>query len=336
MRVQISFILRFALLVLCLFSFLLGCEDNSSKRQRESYNARIGREEKKRLEKEHLKELVGKFADEIVTAFQNEFGSSYLLASGEKAIYSYFFESGPNYQIKVMLNKKIFVNPNDTQKLCTSAIAIYEEMLQKKEDETLKNAALHKHWLQIDFDVENLPERYKIYTPLYSYGGVFDDGKLKSNYDGVKQRVEDFKRGWPTPEIASGYLASEGLPTGEYKYRAGNDYSSLSNYQEIRSGFPLSNNIAYYVEGERNRVRELKLVLNVNQPRFWKEAHEVLLRYSKSLYQKILKQQMPQKIGNTIIQGYSGKWTVQNITIELLRDDWPSGKGYSLKFVIHN
>lgn len=139
---------------------------------------------------------------------------------------------------------------------------------------------------------------------------------------------------WQSPSIAINYLVKEGLSPRGYKYESGNTYYAASPYREIGSGFPLANNIAYYVEGSRAKAKELKLVLNVNVSNKSKEAHAELLRYSEILYQKALSEELPPKIKTSVINGESGRWDSHNVTAELSRDDWATGKGYELRFTI--
>jgi len=142
--------------------------------------------------------------------------------------------------------------------------------------------------------------------------------------------VED----WFYPPQACNYLADAGLHTRGYNYQSGNVYGALSDCQELGSEFPLANNIAYYVTGSENKVDELKLVLNVNMPNKSGEAHNTLLRYSEILYQKALDKTLLSYIKTSIVEGKAGQWHSHNVTVELRRDDWDTGKGYSLTFTI--
>ena len=106
---------------------------------------------------------------------------------------------------------------------------------------------------------------------------------------------------WQNPKVAKNFLDQNGIHTNQYKNRLGHEYASFSSYQDIGSGSLLPNNIAYYIKGDRDIVKTLKLVLNVNQPNDAQTAHSVMLKHSQTLqrylhsnYLLILKKQLQQ------------------------------------------
>lgn len=140
--------------------------------------------------------------------------------------------------------------------------------------------------------------------------------------------------GW-NPELACNYLSDiSGLQTRGYKNQYENTFGCSSPYKELGGGSLLPNNIAYYVGGNAQNANELKLVLNVNTGRSTKEAHSTLLQYGKQLTQKALNEPMPKGAETAITQGKSGKWSIGKATVELVREDWGTGKGYDLKYFL--
>jgi len=176
---------------------------------------------------------------------------------------------------------------------------------------------------------------------------IVQDAKTNSDTS-IKQQQEKLKLSppklggpsdWSVPATASNYLAGAGLPTSGYDYDGLSDktpYGAISDYQQLGSGFPLANNIAYYVVGTQYEVKELQLVLNVNVLEESVEAHAKLLEYSKILYQKAFGKALPPSIKTSVTKGESGQWQFDQILVKLARDNWATGKGYSLKFTIGN
>ncbi len=144
--------------------------------------------------------------------------------------------------------------------------------------------------------------------------------------------------GW-NPQEACGYLSSiSGLQTRGYKNLiedgSGDWYTCSSNYKDLGNDFPIANNIAYYVEGDQKTANQLKLVLNVYVSEKSKQDHTELLNYSQQLTQKSLSAPLPKDVSSAITSGKAGKWTIGKADVELKRENFPTGKGYGLHFLI--
>lgn len=140
--------------------------------------------------------------------------------------------------------------------------------------------------------------------------------------------------GWK-PQDACAFLSNvSGLQTRGYKNKYEDTFGCSSPYKELGSGSPLANNIAYYVGGNSQNANELKLVLNVNSSQSAKEAHAALLQYSDQLTQKALGVPMPKAARSAISSGKAGKWTIGKANVELVRENWATGKGYELKYFL--
>lgn len=70
--------------------------------------------------------------------------------------------------------------------------------------------------------------------------------------------------GW-SPYAARDFLSDVGLKTQDYYHSHNNEWVASSNMQELNSGL-LSGDIAYYIEGNENSAKTLKLKLNINNP----------------------------------------------------------------------
>ena len=86
-----------------------------------------------------------------------------------------------------------------------------------------------------------------------------------------------------SPASVCALLNNIGLATGSWKNFYDNEFGCISPYREIGPGFPLANNLAYYVEGDKNSVTGAKLVLNVNTKSQATSAHSALLRATEAL-----------------------------------------------------
>lgn len=136
------------------------------------------------------------------------------------------------------------------------------------------------------------------------------------------------------PSIACNILNTQGLRTGTWKVYDGgesNEFGCNSDYKEIGTGFPLANNLAYYVDGVSDSVTAVKLVLNVNNTDEEKTAKSELLKASEKLARKITNQKLPSSINTAILKGINADIKLAKTTIVVARSDWPTGKGYDLE-----
>ena len=154
--------------------------------------------------------------------------------------------------------------------------------------------------------------------------------------------VRQFYR--PVPP-ACAYLHSLDLKTDRY-WRQDPDpvFHCLSPYKELGTaadplGLSSKNNLAYYVDGDAERIHQMTLVLNVYhhnvKPRHEaKEAHQPLGQAAKRLTQKALKTPLPKAAAQAIAAGKPWQGAAKAAMLELTRDEWPSGKGYTLYFLV--
>ena len=136
-----------------------------------------------------------------------------------------------------------------------------------------------------------------------------------------------------SPSEACGLLKKLDLTTRGWKNYNGQEFGCSSAYKELGAGFPLANNLAYYVTGSRDTVSEVKLVLNVNNRSMAKDAHQELLKAAKILCQKVSGEQLPKPVESAIKNGQANSGKVGNTIFEVIRKDWPTGKGYEVKVV---
>ncbi|WP_394972602.1 hypothetical protein [uncultured Croceitalea sp.] len=140
-------------------------------------------------------------------------------------------------------------------------------------------------------------------------------------------------KGW-SPYIAKEVLKSFDLKTGWYKESYGEWYA-CSNYKDLDKDI-LSNNIAYYVEGEKQVAKSLKLVLNVYNVEKASEAYKTFFNTGKTLYEFATGKDTPQTLGNYLLTGIETDKVEGIHHIQILKEDFKNSKvgGYEVKFVI--
>ena len=161
-----------------------------------------------------------------------------------------------------------------------------------------------------------------------------DDELSVSGQNQNPTTINKTQKHWQNAEIAKKFLDQNGIYTNQYKNRLGHEYVSFSSYQDIGSATPLPNNIAYYVKGDSDTVKTLKLVLNVNQPNDAQTAHSVMLNHSQTLYQEVFAKELPPNLKEAITKGKQDQLEIEGCVVTLNREDWPTGKGYSVELVI--
>ena len=136
------------------------------------------------------------------------------------------------------------------------------------------------------------------------------------------------------PSKVCAFLNDIGLATRGWKNRYDDIFGCSSEYKELGSGYPLANNLAYYSEGSKGAASYVKLVININVRASAAAAHEELLKAARALSVKATGQQLPQSLVEAIKKGAKASQKVGPATINVVRDDWPTGKGYEVQVVI--
>jgi hypothetical protein len=135
--------------------------------------------------------------------------------------------------------------------------------------------------------------------------------------------------GWH-PSAASQFLAKHGFPTGDYHESFG-DWLASSQPKEITGGL-WAHNLAYYIEGDEEAVRQLRLKLNINGP----DDRDAALRQFQDVGQVLLVEgaaphhleTIPDKLAN----GEPFSEVAGGTRISLVRETFPNhhADGYAL------
>lgn len=136
------------------------------------------------------------------------------------------------------------------------------------------------------------------------------------------------------PAVACKYLQEIGFGVNNWTSRDKDVYGCSSPSKELSSQHPTANNLIYYVEGKADRVSRLKLVLNASWDPQEEGARGELMRAAILLTAQSLNRVLPITIQNAIIAIRSASAEEAGVSFEVLRLDWPTGKGYELQFII--
>lgn len=143
-------------------------------------------------------------------------------------------------------------------------------------------------------------------------------------------------KGW-SPYLAGKFLSALDLETGDYIQEgldAGQWYS-CSNYLDVNGG-PIPNNIAFYVEGNEQCAKRLRLVANVNDPPSVQTLRTKLIAAVEQLLAEALGCSMPSELIAAINDEVPISTYVSGKQIDFVKESWPSQRGYELRFFLSN
>ncbi|WP_295400868.1 DUF6030 family protein [uncultured Thiocystis sp.] len=133
------------------------------------------------------------------------------------------------------------------------------------------------------------------------------------------------------PSTVCSYLTNSGLATRGWKNQYDNEFGCSSPYKDIGTGAPLANNLAFYVEGGPSEAKLVKLVLNINNKALAASAYAELLKAAQALSPKLTGKKLPSEISSAITNGKKASANAGVTQIEVMRIDWPTGKGHEVK-----
>lgn len=129
------------------------------------------------------------------------------------------------------------------------------------------------------------------------------------------------------------YLKDSSLPTRGWVNQYDDEYGCSSDYLNIGTGSPLPNNIAYYVEGDTDSAKSAKLVMNINNKGLEKNAKAALINAAQNLSKKIINTKLPDSVLSAIKNGQENSVSVENKSIHVKRNSWPSGNGHEVHII---
>lgn len=184
----------------------------------------------------------------------------------------------------------------------------------------------------------SLLERWFSNVALRNLESIFDvNQSIRQIFEMVAREKNppevDRSEGW-SPYEAKDYLRSEGIETRYYHPVDPEDckeWFCCSNMVEFGQGlFP--NNVAYYLTGNEQAVKSLKLKLNVNAPEHASEAHAKFLSIASVLARNALGLELADVLEKTITPGVEGTIELPDFKIEVSKNIWPNHAlgGYDL------
>lgn len=137
----------------------------------------------------------------------------------------------------------------------------------------------------------------------------------------------------PPPESACTMLNDFGLKTRGWKDLGGGMYGCSSPYNDIGTGYPLANNLAYYVTGTKAGLQRVKLVVNVNNKAQGSEALRELSAAARLLTLRLTGGALSPSLNESILKGRKAKASVRGVNVEIVRDNWANGNGYEVQVI---
>ncbi|WP_321833745.1 hypothetical protein [Pseudomonas kulmbachensis] len=136
------------------------------------------------------------------------------------------------------------------------------------------------------------------------------------------------------PESVCAFLSNLDLKGRKWTDYGDGTSGCASNYKDIGSGSPMANNLAFYATGSDSTVDQVKLVLNFNQVKSVGMSISALGKASEKLSLEALGAPLPNSIKKAIVLGQPLTAAAGTGTIEVVRDIWPTGKGYEVQVIM--
>ncbi|HCT9233417.1 TPA: hypothetical protein OUC02_005034 [Escherichia coli] len=140
------------------------------------------------------------------------------------------------------------------------------------------------------------------------------------------------KTGW-LPNEAINFLSSVNLKTLDY-HRSYAGWWAFSSHLKLDKEL-ISNNIAYYIEGDELAVLKLKLILNINSPQVASVAEDVFFQIVDVLIHEAIPDEFEPNEKPSFSIG-TPPIRIGNYELTLERENWTGGikGGYELRFTI--
>lgn len=142
--------------------------------------------------------------------------------------------------------------------------------------------------------------------------------------------------GWLSPGEACSLLADRGLPTGGYKHRDSDEWGCIGTRVTSSEAVLIEDEATYMIDGTQNQVHQITLVAqhfydNAKDERFTLGRTAIA---AETVGRTILGDRFPEASLEAFRAARNGTWTVDKATIEVERDDYPTGKGHSVYYRI--
>ena len=212
--------------------------------------------------------------------------------------------------------------------------------IKMAEDDSLTLLTFLSLFKSLNFNVTHL-ERWK--ELLFSKWGKYSKESLFENRSKLLKIIQrealdleiPFEKGWSS-EKARTFLNPIVSEMGFYKEIEGGNWHAGSDYVKVKSETYLENNIAYYIEGSSERVNQLKIVGNMNSKLEEEEFFALFNKSASKLFEQAFNCLMPADLSQNLQDLKSFNVEFKKKRVFLVKNIWPTGMGYSLKFIIEN
>jgi hypothetical protein len=142
------------------------------------------------------------------------------------------------------------------------------------------------------------------------------------------------------PNSVCNWLGGSGLATKGWERFADTEHYSCNSHDLMigndDSSFQL-NNLVYVAEGSKTTVEEVRLRLDNYfrwGPSGESEAKAVLLKAVRVLAEKASGKPLPDSIAQAVNEGLYWSQQLGRTRVKVVREDWSTGKGYSIKVTL--
>ena len=151
--------------------------------------------------------------------------------------------------------------------------------------------------------------------------------RIRPGLNRIRAREKDpidipIEQGW-SPYRAKDFLAEQGLTTDEYHRTLPelDDWYACSNYYELSNGI-LPNNIAYYIDGDADAAKQLKLVININENEQLTNASTTFVELACVLCDKVLGVKLPLELRTAISSNSDASDTIGGKPVSVVYQDF--------------
>lgn|GEM_PF-4592769 len=192
----------------------------------------------------------------------------------------------------------------------------------------------------LNFNITSL-ERWR--NSIAMSGHKPSKGKLYIKISNLLRTIEretsnvevPLEKGWSS-EGARFFLKPIVSEMGFYKEIDNGVWHAGSVCVVIESKSHLENTIAYYIEGNSDLVEQLKVVGNMNSQLEEEEFFELFKKSALKLFEEAFSSSIPNNLLRDLMTLKLFNIKFRGKRVSLTKNTWPTGMGYSLKFIIEN
>jgi hypothetical protein len=146
------------------------------------------------------------------------------------------------------------------------------------------------------------------------------------------------------PSLACNLLIDIGLTTQGWQHYYDDEYGCKSISIQLGPPNFFRNDLSFHVEGTSGTVKELVLLLNVNNISDAAEAHHVFLHIAQVLLMKLRNGPMPDNMVDAILHGKNYSFITDNIHVTIQYSYWLMkskkinamiSKGYEVRLILN-